>query len=139
MSNIKKFVLILVGTFFILAYLSANDDIIGYTEHGIPVTKDEVQVRSISIRDIRTWKWIDDTETLRLTLNRNKKVDIKFATYCWDIDFATGLEFRSFGGLSTLTVGDRIIPVNFYKKSIYPCYIRSITEVIEEKKDGEEN
>ena len=143
MSSIKKFVLILVGIFFILAYLYADDKIIGYTDHGIPITEDEVkvQVRSINVDTIRSWKWIEETETLRLTLNRKRQVDITFFNRCWDMPYATGLQFKTWSSSSFISQGDGILPISFNIKSDYeyPCTIKSITEVIEEKEDGEEN
>ena len=42
--------------------------IVGYTEHGVPVTKDDVKVRSINTNQIRGWKWDNDKDQLILIL-----------------------------------------------------------------------
>ena len=137
-NNILK-ISIIISLPLLMAYIFADDKIIGYTEHGIPVTEDEVKVRSINVDTIRSWKWNEETETLRLTLNRKRKVDVTFFNKCWDMPYATGLQFKTWGSTSFISQGDGILPVSFSKKALYPCTIKSITEVIEEKEDGEEN
>ena len=51
------------------------DEIVGYTEHGIPVTQKELEVRTINFDRIRTWEWNNKTNTLRLEFSKNKKVE----------------------------------------------------------------
>jgi len=138
-DNILK-IAIIISLPLVMAYIFADDKIIGYTEHGIPVTEDEVKVRSINVDTIRSWKWIEETETLRLTLNRKRQVDVTFFNKCWDMPYATGLQFKTWGSTSFISQGDGILPVSFSNsRALYPCTIKSITEVIEEKEDGEEN
>ena len=138
-DNILK-ISIIISLPLLMAYIFADDKIIGYTEHGIPVTEDEVKVRSINVDTIRSWKWIEETEILRLTLNRKRQVDVTFFNKCWDMPYATGLQFKTWGSTSFISQGDGILPVSFSNsRALYPCTIKSITEVIEEKEDGEEN
>ena len=122
---------------FAFSKVNADDEIIGYTEHDIPVTQEEVKVRSINVDTIRSWKWIEETETLRLTLNRKRQVDVTFFNKCWDMPYATGLQFKTWGSTSFISQGDGILPVSLSNRvALYPCTIKSITEVIEEKEDG---
>ena len=149
MSRVKTLTLAVVGIFFILAFLFSqkvyadhnhDDKIVGYTEHGIAVTKEDLEVKSVRVDSIRSWKWIEETETLRLTLNRKRQVDVKFFNRCFDMPYATGLQFKTWGGFNSIGQGDGILPVSWSnKQALWPCTIKSITEVIEEKEDGEEN
>ena len=144
MSRVKKLTLAVVGVFFILAFLfsiNANaEEPIGHTEHGIPVYAEDLAVKSVRVDSIKSWKWIEETETLRLTLNRKRQVDVKFFNRCFDMPYATGLQFKTWGGFNSIGQGDRILPISWSnRQALWPCTIKSITEVIEENKDGEEN
>ena len=146
MSRVKKLTLAVVGVFFILAFLfsqkiNADDNkIIGYTEHGIAVTKNDIEIKSVRVDTIRSWEWIEETDTLRLTLNRKKQVDVEFFNRCFDMPYATGLQFKPWGGFNSIGRGDSIMPISWSNRTaLWPCTIKRITEVIEEKEDGEEN
>ena len=107
------------------------DEVVGHTEHGIAITKEDLKIRSIRIDSIRSWTWKKETETLVLTLNRNKQVEIQFFNRCFDMPFATGLQFKTWGGFNSIGKGDGIIPVSFTNSiSMWPCTIKSITEVM---------
>jgi len=146
MSRVKKLTLAVVGIFFILAFLfsqkaNAEDNkIIGYTEHGIAVTKNDIEIKSVRVDTIRSWKWIEEKDTLRLTINRKKQVDVEFFNRCFDMPYATGLQFKPWGGFNSIGKGDSIMPISWSNRTaLWPCTIKRITEVIEEKEDGEEN
>jgi len=142
MSRVKKLTLAVVGIFFILAFLfsqKANADdnkIIGYTEHGIAVTKNDIEIKSVRVDTIRSWKWIEETDTLRLTLNRKKQVDVTFFNRCFDMPYATGLQFKPWGGFNSIGKGDSIMPISWSNRTaLWPCTIKRITEVIEKEND----
>ena len=142
MSRVKKLTLSVVGIFFILAFLfsqKANADdnkIIGYTEHGIAVTKNDIEIKSVRVDTIRSWKWIEETDTLRLTLNRKKQVDVEFFNRCFDIPYATGLKFKPWGGFNSIGKGDSITPISWSNRTVqWPCTIKRITEVIEKENE----
>jgi len=138
-DNILK-ISIIISLPLLMAYIFADDKIIGYTEHGIPVTKAELEVKSVRVDTIRSWKWIEETDTLRLTLNRKKQVDVEFFNRCFDMPYATGLQFKPWGGFNSIGRGDNITPISWSNRTaLWPCTIKRITEVIEEKEDGEEN
>jgi len=138
-DNILK-ISIIISLPLLMAYIFADDKIIGYTEHGIPVTKAELEVKSVRVDTIRSWKWIEETDTLRLTLNRKKQVDVEFFNRCFDMPYATGLQFKPWGGFNSIGRGDNITPISWSNRpALWPCTIKRITEVIEEKEDGEEN
>jgi len=142
MSRVKKLTLAVVGIFFILAFLfsqKANADdnkIIGYTEHGISVTKEDLAVKSVRVDSIRSWEWIEETDTLRLTLNRKKQVDVTFFNRCFDMPYATGLKFKPWGGFNSIGKGDSIMPIGWTNRTaLWPCTIKRITEVTEKEND----
>ena len=142
MSRVKKLTLAVVGIFFILAFLfsqkaNAEDNkIIGYTEHGIAVTKNDIEIKSVRIDTIRSWKWIEETNTLRLTLNRKKQVDVTFFNRCFDMPYATGLKFKPWGGFNSIGKGDSIMPIGWTNRTaLWPCTIKRITEVTEKEND----
>jgi len=109
------------------------DEIVGYTEHGISVTKNDVEIRSVRVDSIRSWKWIEETDTLRLTLNRKKQVDVEFFNRCFDMSYATGLQFKPWGGFNSIGKGDSITPISWSNRiTQWPCTIKRITEVIED-------
>jgi len=101
-----------------------EDKVMGYTEHGIPVTQKELEINTFNFERVRT--------------NRREEFDIK-VYYCFDISFAHRLVFQPWGGFSSLSRGDKIIPISFGRASRFPCTIRSITAVLKEKEDVEEN
>ena len=112
------------------------DEIVGYTEHGISVTKNDIEIKSVRVDTIRSWKWIEETDTLRLTLNRKKQVDVDFFNGCFDMPYATGLQFKPWGGFNSIGKGDSITPISWSNRiTQWPCTIKRITEVIEEKED----
>ena len=131
----------LVMFLMMVAYeTKADDEVVGHTEHGIAITKADLEVRSIRVDSIRSFRWIEETDTLRLTLNRNRKVDVVFFNRCFDMPFASGLQFKPWGGFNSIGKGDGIMPVSFTNsRSLTTCTIKRITEVIEEKKDDKEN
>ena len=107
------------------------DGVVGHTEHGIAITKEDLKIRSIRIDSIRSWEWIEETGTLRLTLNRKKQVDVEFFNRCFDMPYATGLQFKPWGGFNSIGKGDGIIPISFRNnRSSWSCTIKSITEVM---------
>lgn len=142
-KNMSPLLITAVVMFFLMvAYEIKADEnkVMGYTEHGIPVTKAELEVRSVRVDSIRSWKWIEETDTLRLTLNRKKQVDVEFFNRCFDMPYATGLQFKPWGGFNSIGRGDSIMPISWSNRTaLWPCTIKRITEVIEEKEDGEEN
>jgi len=142
-KNMSPLLITAVVMFFLMvAYETKADEdkVMGYTEHGIPVTKAELEVKSVRVDTIRSWEWIEETDTLRLTLNRKKQVDVEFFNRCFDMPYATGLQFKPWGGFNSIGRGDNITPISWSNRpALWPCTIKRITEVIEEKEDGEEN
>ena len=126
----------MVMFFMLVAYETKADDHM-YTEHGILITEQDLQVKSIRVNSIRGYPIVDN-DTIRVRTNRREEFDIKVYS-CFDISFAHRLVFQPWGGFSNLSRGDRIIPISFGRASRFPCTIRSITAVLKEKEDGEEN
>ena len=54
--------------------------IVGYTEHGIAVTKEDLQVKNISVRSIRGYTIVDN-DTIRVRTNRREEFDIKVYSF----------------------------------------------------------
>ena len=129
----------LIMFLMMVAYDTKADEnkVMGYTEHGVPVTKAELEVKSIRVNSIRGYTIVDN-DTIRVRTNRREEFDIKVYS-CFNISFAHRLVFQPWGGFSSLSRGDKIIPISFGRASRFPCTIRSITAVLKEKKDGEEN
>ncbi len=129
----------LVMFLMMVAYDTKADEnkVMGYTEHGVPVTKAELEVKSIRVNSIRGYTIVDN-DTIRVRTNRREEFDIKVYS-CFDISFAHRLVFQPWGGFSSLSRGDRIIPISFGRASRFPCTIRSITAVLKEKEDDKEN
>ncbi len=119
-----------------VAYDTKADDHM-YTEHGILITEQDLQVKSIRVNSIRGYTIVDN-DTIRVRTNRREEFDIKVYS-CFDISFAHRLVFQPWGGFSSLSRGDRIIPISFGRASRFPCTIRSITAVLKEKEDDKEN
>jgi hypothetical protein len=128
-KHLIKFTLIITLPLWV-AWAMA-DEVVGHTEHGIAITKEDLKIRSIRIDSIRSWEWIKETETLVLTLNRNKQVEIQFFNNCFDMPYATGLQFKTWGGFNSIGKGDSIIPITFMNtRSLRDCTIKHITEVM---------
>jgi len=129
----------LVMFLMMVAYDTKADEnkVMGYTEHGVPVTKAELEVKSIRVNSIRGYTIVDN-DTIRVRTNRREEFDIKVYS-CFNISFAHRLVFQPWGGFSSLSRGDKIIPISFGRASRFPCTIRSITAVLPEKKDDKEN
>ena len=126
----------LVMFLMMVAFDSKADDHM-YTEHGILITEQDLQVKSIRVNSIRGYTIVDN-DTIRVRTNRREEFDIKVYS-CFDISFAHRLVFQPWGGFSSLSRGDRIIPISFGRVSRFPCRIRSITAVLKEKEDDKEN
>ena len=110
------------------------DEIVGYTEHGISVTKNDIEIKSVRVDSIRSWKWIEETDTLRLTLNWKKQVDVEFFNRCFDMPYATGLQFKPWGGFNSIGKGDSIMTISWSNRTaLLPCTIKRITEVLPEE------
>ena len=123
--------------FLMLVAFETKADDHNYTEHGILITEQDLQVKSIRVNSIRGYTIVDN-DTIRVRTNRREEFDIKVYS-CFNISFAHRLVFQPWGGFSSLSRGDKIIPISFGRASRFPCTIRSITAVLKEKKDGEEN
>ena len=128
-KHLIKFTLIITLPLWV-AWAMA-DEVVGYSEHGVAITKEDLKIRSIRIDSIRSWEWIKETETLVLTLNKNKQVEIQFFNTCFDMPYATGLQFKTWGGFNSIGKGDNIIPITFMNtSSLRGCTIKHITEVM---------
>ena len=112
-----------------VAYETKADDH-NYTEHGIKITSEDLAVDTINISSIKRYKWNKTSKTLTLTLISNKLVDVKFSNRCWDIQYASALQFNSWAGTTFIGKGDSITPIDWTNKVKYPCTIKSMTEVI---------
>ena len=135
-KNMSPLLITAVVMFFLMvAYDTKADEdkVMGYTEHGIPVTKAELEVKSIRVNSIRGYTIVDN-DTIRVRTNRREEFDIKVYS-CFNISFAHRLIFQPWGGFSSLSRGDKIIPISFGRASRFPCKIRSITAVLKEKED----
>jgi len=123
--------------FLMMVAFETKADDHAYTEHGILITDEDLKVNSIRTSSIRNYEIIDRT-TVRVTTNRKEQYDLKLY-YCFDIDFAHSLAFVSWGGFTSLSRGDKVIPFSFGRQSKNHCTIKSITAVLKEKEDVEEN
>ena len=85
----------LVMFFMMVAFETRADEdkVMGYTEHGIPVTEKDLEINSFNFERVRSWDWNNETNTLRLTFSKNKKIDVTFFNRCWDMEYATALQF----------------------------------------------
>lgn len=135
-KNMSPLLITAVVMFFMMvAYETRADDkeVIGYTEHGIAVTKDALKIKSFNFNNVRgQWDWNKKTNTLRLSIGKYKKVDITFFNRCWDMEYATGLKFVPWmKGSSFISKGDNIIPISWSNRTaLYPCTIKEIYEVV---------
>ena len=115
----------------------ANNGIVGYTEHGIPITKEDLKVKSINMRSIRGYT-IQDNNVIRVRTTRKQEYDIELY-HCYNLSFAQRIIFQPWGGFNTIGKGDKVIPISFGRPSKHTCTIKSVTAVLKEKDDGEEN
>jgi hypothetical protein len=145
-KNMAPFLITAFVMFLMLVAFETKADDHNYTEHGILITEQDLQVKSIRVNSIRGYTIVEN-DTIRVRTNRREEFDIKVYS-CFDISFAHRLvfqplggfsNFQPWGGFSNLSRGDKIIPISFGRASRFPCTIRSITAVLKEKEDGEEN
>ena len=136
-KNMSPLLITAMVMFFMLVAYETKADDHNYTEHGILITEQDLQVKSIRVNSIRGYTIVDN-DTIRVRTNRREEFDIKVYS-CFDISFAHRLVFQPWGGFSSLSRGDKIIPISFGRASRFPCTIRSITAVLKEKEDGKEN
>jgi len=115
-----------------VAYETKADDH-NYTEHGIKITSEDLAVDTINISSIKRYKWNKTSKTLTLTLISNKLVDVKFYNRCWDIQYASALQFNSWAGTTFIGKGDNITPIGWTNKGKYPCTIKSMYLAVEEE------
>jgi hypothetical protein len=101
--------------------------IVGYTEHGIAVTKEDLQVRNISVRSIRGYS-IQNNNVIRVRTARKQEYDIELY-FCSGLQFAGKIVFVPWGGFTTIGRGDKVIPISFGRPSRQTCIIKSITLV----------
>lgn len=116
---------------------SDEKEIVGYTEHGIAVTKQDLKVKSINMRSIRGYT-IQDNNVIRVRTTRKQEYDIELY-HCYSLSFAQRIIFQPWGGFNTIGRGDKIIPISFGRPSKHTCTIKSVTAVLKEKDNGEEN
>ena len=136
-KNMAPFLITAFVMFLMLVAFETKADDHNYTEHGILITEQDLQVKSIRVNSIRGYTIVDN-DTIRVRTNRREEFDIKVYS-CFNISFAHRLVFQPWGGFSSLSRGDKIIPISFGRASRFPCTIRSITAVLKEKKDDKEN
>jgi len=131
-KNMSPLLITAVVMFFLMVAFETKadeDKVIGYTEHGIAVTKEDLKVKSFNFSNVRgTWDWDKKANTLRLSIGKYKKVDITFFNRCWDMEYATGLKFVPWmKGSSFISKGDNIIPISWTnRRALYPCTIKEI-------------
>jgi len=118
------------GTVLMTTIALAESDVLGYTEHGVAVTKEDVKVKNINVRQVRGFEWNSKQDVLILRLNGNKKVIVEFYGKCWDIDFATQIRFNTFGNFTFFSAGDTITPIAFGRASAFPCRIKNLYEQV---------
>ena len=136
-KNMSPLLIAAMVMFFMLVAYETKADDHNYTEHGILITEQDLQVKSIRVNSIRGYTIVDN-DIIRVRTNRREEFDIKVYS-CFNISFAHRLVFQPWGGFSSLSRGDKIIPISFGRASRFPCTIRSITAVLKEKEDGKEN
>ena len=109
----------------------ANDGIIGYTEHGIAITKDEIKKPILYTGDIIN-AMSKGNNIIRIKM-RNKEQYNLHTSFCWDLDFASGYVFGKQGFSSKFNrvePGLRIFTVAFgtINQSNY-CVVTKITMI----------
>lgn len=109
-----------------VAYETRADDkeVIGYTEHGIAVTKDALEINTFNFTRVRGWDWNSSTNTLTLKFRNKKHIDVEFYNRCWSMQYASALRFESWAGTRFIGKGDNITPIGFAGN--YPCRIKSM-------------
>jgi hypothetical protein len=142
-KNMSPLLITAVVMFFLMvAYetKAEEDKIMGYTHDGIPVLESELEISTFNFERVRSWDWNEETETLRLTFRQNKKIDITFFNRCWDMKYASALQFNSWARTRHIGKGDSIMPIGWTsRRGLYPCTIKKMVAVVPEEKDGEEN
>jgi hypothetical protein len=131
LKNMSPLLIAALVMFFMLVAFETKADDHNYTEHGILITEQDLQVKSIRVNSIRGYTIVDN-DTIRVRTNRREEFDIKVYS-CFNISFAHRLVFQPWGGFSSLSRGDKIIPISFGRASRFPCTIRSITAVLPEE------
>lgn len=136
-KNMSPLLITAVVMFFLMVAFETKadeDTVIGYTEHGIAITKEDLKIKSFNFSNVRgTWDWDKKANTLRLSIGKYKKVDITFFNRCWDMEYATGLKFVPWmKGSSFISKGDNIIPISWTNRTaLYPCTIKEIYLVVD--------
>ena len=128
--NISPFLIVALVMFFMMVAFETKADekeIVGYTEHGIAVTKEDLQVRNISVRSIRGYS-IQNNNVIRVRTARKQEYDIELY-FCSGLQFAGKIVFVPWGGFTTIGRGDKVIPISFGRPSRQTCIIKSITLV----------
>ena len=132
-KNMSPFLIAAMVMFFMLVAYETKADDHNYTEHGIKITSEDLAVDTINISSIKRYKWNKTSKTLTLTLISNKLVDVKFYNRCWDIQYASALQFNSWAGTTFIGKGDNITPIGWTNKGKYPCTIKSMYLAVEEE------
>ena len=128
--NMSPFLMAALVMFFMMVAFETKADkkeIVGYTEHGIAVTKEDLQVRNISVRSIRGYS-IQNNNVIRVRTARKQEYDIELY-FCSGLQFAGKIVFVPWGGFTTIGRGDKVIPISFGRPSRQTCIIKSITLV----------
>lgn len=125
-KHLIKFTLIITLPLWV-AWAMA-DEVVGHTEHGVAITKEDLEVRSI--RSSITSARVVDRNTIRVKTVRRKEYDLELY-FCFDIELAQQFHFSTWGALRSVSRGDKVIPVSFGRYGM-PCIIKRITEVIPE-------
>jgi len=128
--NMSPFLIVALVMFFMMVAFETKadeDKVIGYTEHGIAVTKEDLQVRNISVRSIRGYS-IQNNNVIRVRTARKQEYDIELY-FCSGLQFAGKIVFVPWGGFTTIGRGDKVIPISFGRPSSQTCIIKSITLV----------
>jgi hypothetical protein len=139
--NMSPFLIVALVMFFIMVAFETKAEkseilystteepigIVGYTEHGIAVTKEDLQVRNISVRSIRGYS-IQNNNVIRVRTARKQEYDIELY-FCSGLQFAGKIVFVPWGGFTTIGRGDKVIPISFGRPSRQTCIIKSITLV----------
>jgi len=126
--NMSPFLIVALVMFFMMvAFETKAKEIIGYTEHGIAVTKEDLQVRNISVRSIRGYS-IQNNNVIRVRTARKQEYDIELY-FCSGLQFAGKIVFVPWGGFTTIGKGDKVIPIIFGRPNRDTCIIKSITLV----------
>ena len=133
LKNMSPLLIAAMVMFFMLVAYETKADDHNYTEHGIKITSEDLAVDTINISSIKRYKWNKTSKTLTLTLISNKLVDVKFSNRCWDIQYASALQFNSWAGTTFIGKGDNITPIGWTNKGKYPCTIKSMYLAVEEE------